>query len=75
MFREDFAGRILPFDSETARAYADIASDRSRSGRPIAQLDAQIAAIARVLGAVLATRNGKDFERCGITIVDPWAAG
>jgi toxin FitB len=73
MFREDFARRVLPFDSDAARAYAEIVSDRSRAGRPITQFDAQIAAIVRATAAVLATRNLRDFERCGITVVDPWA--
>jgi len=72
MFIEDFAGRILSFDSDAARAYADVVTERRRSGRPISQFDAQIAAVTRATSAVLATRNVKDFERCGIRIVDPW---
>jgi predicted nucleic acid-binding protein len=43
MFREDFAGRVLPFGSDAARAYAEIAAERRRIGRPISQFDAQIA--------------------------------
>ncbi len=73
MFREDFAGRVLPFGSDAARAYARIAADRRRSGRPIAHFDAQIAAIADSVGARLATRNLQDFEGCGVALVDPWA--
>lgn len=69
---EDFAGRILPFDSAAAAAYAGIAAARRASGRPISQFDAQIAAIARTHGAVLATRNVADFEGCGVEVVDPW---
>jgi predicted nucleic acid-binding protein len=47
----DLAGRILSFDSAAANAYATIA-DRRQAGRPISQMDAQIAAIARSTGAV-----------------------
>jgi predicted nucleic acid-binding protein len=72
MIDEDFAGRVLAFDSAAARIYAIIASDRRASGRPIMEADCQIAAIARVHRAVLATRNVRDFEGCGIEIVDPW---
>jgi toxin FitB len=72
MLAEDFAGRILPFDSPAASAYADIAAMRRRSGRPISQADAQIAAIASSRGASLATRNMSDFVDCGIDVVDPW---
>jgi predicted nucleic acid-binding protein len=35
------------------------------------QFDAMIAAMAQSRGASLATRNVKDFEGCGIDIVNP----
>jgi toxin FitB len=72
IFEEDFGGRVLPFGSEAASAYAEIAASRRRVGRPISHFDAQIAAIARSAGAALATRNVTDFDGCGIAIVDPW---
>ena len=71
--REDFAGRVLPFDSAAARAYAAIAVSRRSVGRPILEADCQIAAIARARDAAVATRNGADFEHCGIAVIDPWA--
>ncbi len=73
-FAEDFAGRILPFDEDAARAFAAIGPSRRGQGRPITDLDAQIAAIARSHGALLATRNTADFEGCGIRLVNPWLA-
>ena len=72
MFEEDFAGRILAFDSAAAMAYSDIASARRLGGQPISQFDAQIAGIVRSRGARLATRNVRDFANCGIVLVDPW---
>jgi len=72
MFREDFAGRILSFCTEAAPFYAWIAAERSRAGRPISQLDAQIAAVARSTGASLATRNVRDFQDCGVKLINPW---
>jgi len=72
MIDQDFAGRVLPFDSTAAKAYAAIAASRRAAGRPMAEADCQIAAIARTLGATVATRNVDDFEGCGIKIVDPW---
>ena len=68
-----FAGRILPFDSPAAIEFADVAARRQLSGRPISVSDAQIAAIARSRGASVATRNVRDFEGCGIEVIDPWA--
>lgn len=72
MLAEDFAGRILPFDSPAAVAYAHIAAARRGSGRPISQADAQIAAIAASRGAAVATRDTAAFVDCGIDIIDPW---
>ena len=72
MLSEDFAGRILPFGSDAAHAYARIAADRRRAGRPISHFDAQIAAIARSAGAAIATRNVTDYDRCGVKILNPW---
>jgi toxin FitB len=72
IFGDDFAGRVLSFDSEAAEAYAEIGASRRAAGRPISQFDATIAAITRSHGATLATRNAKDFEGCGIDVVNPW---
>ncbi|HEX5755108.1 MAG TPA: type II toxin-antitoxin system VapC family toxin [Arenimonas sp.] len=72
IFREDFAGQVLSFDSDAADAYAEVAASRRRAGRPISQIDAMIAAIARSRGASLATRNVKDFVDCGVDLIDPW---
>lgn len=72
MFEEDFDGRILPFGSDAAFLYAQIAADRHRRGLPISHFDAQIAAISRSSGATVGTRNVADFVHCGIEIVNPW---
>lgn len=74
ILRDDMAGRILPFDSAAARAYADIAASRRSAGKPISQTDCQIAAIARAHTAPVATRNTPDFEGCGIDLINPWTA-
>ena len=72
ILEEDFAERILPFDSAAARAFAPIAARRRGLGRPISEFDAQIAAIAHSRGATLATRNVADFADCGIKLISPW---
>jgi hypothetical protein len=73
MFAEDMAGRIFAFDSDAARAFSRIAARRRALGRPISHADAQIAAIAQLRRARLATRNIGDFADCGIDVVDPWS--
>jgi predicted nucleic acid-binding protein len=75
MLEIDFSGRILPFDSPAAIAFAQIAAERRLAGRPISQLDAQIAAIARSRAAAMATRNVGDFEGCGVEVINPWRTG
>ena len=72
MFAEDLAGRIFGFESDAARVFSKIAAHRRALGRPIRHADAQIAAIAQVRGAKLATRNIADFEDCGLDVLDPW---
>ena len=71
--REDFAGRVLPFDSAAARAYAAIAASRRSTGRPIPAADCQVAAIARARDAAVATRDTAHFEACGVVVIDPWS--
>ena len=72
MLREAFGERVLPFDREAAREYADIAASRRSAGRPVAPADCQIAAIARSRNLTVATRNVRDFENIGVEIIDPW---
>ncbi len=74
ILREDFRERILAFDRPAATADAAIVADRRAAGRPISQFDCQIAAIGRAHGAAIATRNARDFEGCGVEIIDPWSA-
>lgn len=72
MFARDFQGRVLSFDAAAAHEFPAIATMRRRQGQPITSFDAMIGAIARSRGAAVATRNVKDFEGCGITVIDPW---
>jgi predicted nucleic acid-binding protein len=74
IFNDELAGQVLSYDSDAADFYAEIGASRRAAGRPISQFDAQIAAVTRSRGADLATRNVKDFEGCGITVINPWVA-
>ena len=64
--------RVLPFDEAAAAAYARIRGDRDRGGRPISVNDAMIAAIARIHGAAVVTRNVTDFAHSAIGVLNPW---
>ncbi len=62
---QGFRERILSFDSAAARVYAQIAAERRVAGRPISEADCRIAAICRSEGAVLISRNVRNFEDSG----------
>lgn len=72
MFEEHFAGRVWPFDAAAALEYAAIYALRREAGRPIATMDAMIAAIARARRAAVVTRDTDGFAGCGVGVVDPW---
>ena len=74
MLGEAFDSRVLPFDSNAARAYAHIAAMRRTAGRPVGSTDCQIAAIARSRRMAVATHNVRNFDDIGIEVIDPWAA-
>lgn len=72
MFAEEFAGRVIGFESRAARKFSRILAQRRAIGRPMSYADAQIAAIAQLFSATVATRNVADFRDCGVNVVDPW---
>jgi plasmid stability protein len=74
MFVEDFDGRILPFDREAARIYAELFAPRRRAGQPAATMDLMIAAIAQCHDGSVVTRDTSGFDGCGLTLIDPWQA-
>jgi len=73
IFSKDFAGRVIPFDRDCAKAFATVAAHCKSLGQPISQFDAMIAAAARSRGASLATRNIRDFVHCDIDLINPWS--
>lgn len=69
-----YVNDVLPYDDGAARIYAEMATARRRSGRPLATEDGMIAAICVRSGAALATRNASDFDGLGLMLIDPWSA-
>lgn len=67
-----FENRILNFDEAAARQYGEIMSNHKEMGRPLSCLDGQIIAIARTNACAVATRNVRDFECCGLTVINPF---
>jgi predicted nucleic acid-binding protein len=63
---------VLAVDERVARAAGELRAARERIGRTVAQADLLIAATALVSGRTLVTRNTRDFEGCGVAILDPF---
>ena len=72
---EAFAHRILPLDHAGAREYGKIVAQRDRIGRATGTMDGLIAAIAKVHGATIATRDIHGFDDVGLEVVDPFTHG
>ncbi len=72
LMAELFPERVLGFGQYEAEAYAILRAMRDVQGRPMSMADAQIAAIAQVQHLAIATRNMKDFEGCGIVLINPF---
>ena len=71
---ERHAGRMVPFDLPAARRWGEMGGQMIVSGGRSGLLDSMIAAQALVLDVPVATRNTRDFEDTGVTLIDPWQA-
>ena len=67
-----FGPRILSFDTEAALVYAQIEAHTRKIGKPISAGDQQIAAIAKVHGFAVATRDIGPFYAADVKVIDPW---
>jgi predicted nucleic acid-binding protein len=72
---ELFQPRILSFDTQAARQYADLAVRARRAGKGFPTPDGYIAAIAAAHGFAVASRDTAAFAAAGLTVIDPWTAG
>lgn len=69
---ELFADRVLPFDIDAARHFADLAVKARAAGKGFPTPDGYIAAIAAARGFAVATRDTSAFVAAGVEVIDPW---
>lgn len=69
-----FEGRILAFDTDAARRYADLAVAARKAGKGFPTPDGYIAATAVAHRFAVATRNASAFNAAGVPVIDPWTA-
>ena len=67
-----FRDRVLPFDIDAARHYADLAVKARTGGRGFPTPDGYIAAIAASRGFIVASRDTAPFEAAGVSVINPW---
>jgi len=67
-----FGSRILPFDTNAARRYADLAIKARATGKGFPTPDGYIAAIAAAHRLYVATRDTSAFSAAGLTVINPW---
>jgi len=70
-----FAGRVLPFDVDASRAYAELMVKARIAGQSVGMADAYIAAIAAARGFLVATRDVGPFRVAGVGVINPWLEG
>jgi hypothetical protein len=69
-----FRDRLLPFDVDAARHYAELAVMAKIVGRGFPTPDGYIAAIAASRGFIVATRDTAPYEAASVTVINPWEA-
>jgi predicted nucleic acid-binding protein len=67
-----FVTPILSFDREAALAYAEVTAHAKANRYTLPVIDAQIAAIAKVHGFAVATRDVAPFRAAGVAVINPW---
>ena len=69
---ELFGARILPFDTEAAKFYGELAVKARAAGNGFPTPDGYIAAIAAANDFAVASRDASAFAAAGLCVIDPW---
>ena len=67
-----FTSRVLPFDLDASKAYADLMAQAKAAGKAIGRADGYIAATAVARGLMVATRDIGPFQAAGLNVINPW---
>lgn len=63
---------ILPISEAVAKRSGELRGVLRAQGKPRSQADMLIAATAQIHQLTLVTRNTRDFEGCGVTLLNPF---
>ena len=67
-----FRDRVLPFDIDAARHYAELAVKAKVAGRGFPTPDGYIAAIAVSRGFIVASRDIAPYKAASVMVIIPW---
>jgi hypothetical protein len=68
-----YKGRILNFDLDAAKTYAQLAVLAKSKGQGFPATDGYIAAIAAAKQFIVASRDTGPFSAAGVEVINPWA--
>jgi hypothetical protein len=69
-----FGARALPVDLDIARLSGRLRANANNEGGALHMADALMAATAMTHGAILVTRNARDFTGLGVEIFNPFSS-
>jgi len=70
--QESYRYQTFPIDETTALKWGELTANAAKEGLILPAVDGLIAATAYVNGAILVTRNTKDFKSTPIQLLNPW---
>jgi predicted nucleic acid-binding protein len=62
----------LPWDAAISKRWAQLIANVRRKGHALPVLDSMIAATALAHGLTVATHNVRDFQKTGVSVIDPF---
>jgi tRNA(fMet)-specific endonuclease VapC len=67
-----FQDQLLPIDISVILTWGSLVARMEVIGKPMPAIDSLIAATTLQSGYTLSTRNVRDFEHAGISLLNPW---
>jgi predicted nucleic acid-binding protein len=75
LLRTTFENRVLPFGVAEGLCYGRLAARlKQKQPHALQVQDVQLAAVATCRGLTIVTRNMRDFEGLGVSLLNPWDA-
>jgi predicted nucleic acid-binding protein len=67
-----FEGRLLPVTAQIAERWGVVSGEQRLQGKQVKVADGLIAATALHHNLTIVTRNVRDFEGLGVSVLNPW---